>query len=458
MALVKLNPTSDAVNNTTTSPEVLQKPHQSTFTALVSEAKINSLLKYTEGYPWSCHYYGQIIDRANTLEHVDPEAPSLLNPYYEIIDLILQVQTPLTSSHDERTGVTTISGSAIMPYKSHPNVGDFFIAQVDNNEDAICVVHTVERLTYRKDTLYQINYVLWKYVSGEPVFLENLKKKVQDTYYFNKDTNFFNRDHLITPSVKEATDRLKTLLRQTQESYFRMFSQKGVSSILIPGVTEKVYDPHLVGFVGKIVDHDIKISHPWYQYTFYSQFLEQPSFYDYFLQRSTALHTTINKRFTFVNTAQLARNARMGSIFHAGINQILYPIEPDGRTVIGRYPELGDATCGGTWNGVLTEKNYNGSTLNVKTKNNNTTEEKKLLHPLFEGDFYVVTQEFYDLISGEGIQPSVSFVEMLLARFIRREAIAREDLVVALENYHQWSLLHQLYLLPLFWVMIKSAG
>src|SRR5574344_1374122 len=126
MALVKLQPSSPLLGVADTLPEALAKPNESTFTSLYPESKVGSLLKYVEGYPWTVHYYGQILNRSNTLNHVDPGITALSQPYYEINDAILQVSSPLSTSYDQNTGVTTVNGSALVPFKMTPNVGDFF--------------------------------------------------------------------------------------------------------------------------------------------------------------------------------------------------------------------------------------------------------------------------------------------------------------------------------------------
>ena len=184
MAIVKLKP--EVPNIKQTLPEAVDKTQKSNFNDLTPYTKVVSLLKYVEGYPWQIHYYGQILNENNTLTTFDPSSPNLTQPYYEVKNLILQVSSPLSSSYDQETGITTISGSALTPYGLKPNVGDIFIANVDNSEDAIFTVVSVERKTHRKTTIYEISYNLLGYVSQEQSLITTLQEKVQETYYFNK--------------------------------------------------------------------------------------------------------------------------------------------------------------------------------------------------------------------------------------------------------------------------------
>lgn len=456
MAIVKLSPDSNAYNNTTTLPEALSEPNQSIFTSLYPESKISSLLKYVEGYPWTVNYYGQIFNSANTLEHVDPTAPNFTQPCYEVRGAILQVSTPLSTSYDESTGVTTVTGSALIPYKMSPNAGDFFIAQVDSGEDAVFIINTVSRKTYRKDSLYEVDYSLYMYLSADATFMPKVTARIQDTYFYNKDTNFFNRDLLITPLVKEVSDRLKLLLRESREYYFTRFLKKEFGLIIIPGTEGKYYDPFLNRFIMKTVPHDFIIDKSYGSINIFDKYVEQETFFDALLYRSVDRLDTINKTVSFAASGVMRNLSRFGTAYHAGVNYVAYPTTPDTRDdvqgVTTRTPvDLFDR-------GYKTASNYNVFPKQVSTVNNNTGYTKNLLHELFVGDYYVMSENFYKYQLDNTLYASVSFVEVLVLRFIQGKALTREDMHMCISTYRQWSLLHQMYLLPVLWVMISSLG
>lgn len=455
MAIVKLEPDSPAINNTESIPTALQKPHESLFTTLFPEAVADSLLKYVEGYPWTCHFYGQLVSRSNSLEHFDPTTPNLTQPFYEVKDLILQVSTPLNSSYEATTGVTSSTGSCTVPLGLKPNVGDIFIAQIDTGEDAIFCITAVERKTYRKSTLYDINYSLYEYTSAQPEFLKTLGQRVQQTFYFNKDSNYFNRDLLITPSVKEATDRLKTFLRESQEFYLTTFADRASGTIVLPGVTRSLYDPLLLQFLGAFIDHDVKISHPWFQYNWEDRYLSQKSIFDLMLTRNPSMTSTINKTYSFTPSTQLNGLARMGNISHTAVDFILYPTHPNTANDVKRFALLTPSTT--FTEEHLGSKAYSESTLTVHSGNNSTGSETKLLPKLFDQDFYVVSPNFYQFLKDGSFSEEMSFIEVLMARFIRREAIAREDLLKVTQTFYDWSSMHQLYLAPIAWLIIRAT-
>lgn len=454
MGIVQLNPDSVPLAETTL-PVTITAPNNSIFTALVPETRVISLLKYVEGYPWTIEYYGQILNANNTLENFDPSIPNLAQPYYRIFDLILQVSSPLTSSYDQNTAITSISGTAITPYNLRPNVGDVFIAKVDNGEDAIFHITNVDRKTFRKDTLYEISYNLYAYTSSNPSFKVSLEQRVNDSYFFNKDTDFFNRDSLIKPSVKEAINRLKLFLDESQQYYLSTFPQKETGSILIPGMAHTLYDPLLLEFISKIVDYNRLVDVPFFRYTYFMRHSNQKSIYDAIINRSPALLKTMNKTYNFLASHLTSNRARFGTAFHAGVDYILSPTNPNTNIDV-QSPSFFFSPQ--YINTVKTNRNYNNNTpILIETTNNNSIFQTRVLHELFDEDHYVVSKNFYDYIDNVSTYENISYIELLIYKFINKEAIAKEDLAVAVQEYPSWSLLHQLYLLPVMWLIVSTS-
>ena len=451
MGIVKLQPDQSPAVVENTLPQAIQEPAKSIFTSLVPESKITSLLKYVEGYPWTVNYYGQILNKNNTVENFDPTVPNLNQPYYEVNGMILQVASPLSSSYDQSTGITTITGSALTPYSLTPNVGDIFIAKVDTGEDAVLMINTVTRKTHRKDTLYEVSYNLLFYTSVNPTFINNLKQRVQNTYYFNKDTNFFNRDVLIKPSVKEAIDRLNILMRETKEYYFSTFAQKEAGTILIPGISYRVYDPLLIDFLSKIIEYKEIVDIPFFRHNHgNNRYINQKSLFDLLFSRNINTTNLINKKYSFLPSNMLANRARLGTAYHTGADYILFPTEPNTNTDIEKFNKTLEAST--FMEDVKTTKNYYLPTLTITTLNNTS---KPLLHELFTDDFYIVSENFYNYINDNSTFDNISYIELLIFKHINKEAIAKEDLVIAIEKYMEFSLLHQLYILPILWMLIK---
>lgn len=455
MAIIKLQPDSTLLNNQVSIAESLSVENKSNFTTLYPESLVNSLLKYVEGYPWTVNFYGQLLNTENTLELTDPSSPKFTQPYYKITNVIIHVSSPLSSSYDQGTGITSISGSALMPYKVKPNVGDIFLAKVDSGEDAVFTIHTVVRKTHRKDTLYEVEYTLYTYTSAQPLIVSTIEDKVQETYYFNKDTNFFNRDNLLTFAAKEARERLKSFMSTSMGYYFNRYITKNEGTILLPGCGGRYYDPYLIYFILKVTPQDDYLT-TLNTMVYSNRFIKQETFFNLLLRRSLAGIENINKTISFVPSNLLRNSSRLGSVYHTGVDYIAYPVSPNVNDVLdGR----GDTTVINEFNrGYKTLRNYTPYLGTITTKSNDTLFTKKLLHELFLEDNYIVSGKFYQYLTNNTLYADISFLELMLVKYLQRESISMEDLALCVENYHSWSSLEQLYLLPVLWLLVKSTG
>ena len=453
MAIAHFKPDTESPIQVTT-PDMIKAPAKSTMTALVPESRIKSLLKYVEGYPWTVNYYGQLLNVNNTLDHFDPNLVNMAQSYYEIRNAVLQVSSPLSSSYDEESSVTKVNGSAIIPMGVKTNVGDLFIAQVDTGEDAIFVINNVSRKTHRKESLYEVSYELYAYISDEPEFYDKLQARLNETYFFNPDTNYFNRDVLIKPSIKEAIDRLKEFQKESMDFYFSTFIQKHTSSLLLPGLNVSVYDPLLADFIARTVDVSTITNGKFYRHTLESTDLQRPSILSNLLTRTLPHPRMSESRYGFCRASALPMRSRLGTLSYTGIDYVLYPLDPIRDHLSpnrGREPEilLLDVKNAGNYDVSLKEIDV--------TSNNNQVSSKPLLHELLINDSYVVSEGFYNYIADHASFTEVSYIELMIYRFLNREAIAKEDLAVAIQDYKNWSLLHQFYLLPVMWLIIKDS-
>lgn len=450
MAVINFQP--DAAIAEVTAPETILEQHDSNFETLIPESKTLSLLKYVEGFPWTIHYYGQLVNKSNTLEKFDPSIINLTSPYYEIKNLILQVASPLTSNYDQATGVTTVEGTSIVPFGVTPNIGDIFLANVDSGEDAIFVINNVTRKTYRKDTIYEINYYLLYYTSTNQNFYDTLKERVQQTYYFNKDSNFFNRDNLITPEVKEASDILQTFLHQSKDYYFSSFFNRALGGLFLPHKDYKLYDPVLMDFILKTVELDYNLNRlSLYNYS-NNKVVEQPSILTALIKREKSLLSIINKQYRFISTSYLSNKSRFGTLAAAGVDYFLYPLNPEDKHITNKQPALIlDADTGIS---AITDLNTSSLTLQVETLTGN----KNLLPEMFTNDYYIVSENFYNYVQEQDIVTStaISYIELIIYKFLRAESITKKDLVIAIQEYENWDSLHQFYLLPVMWLIVRN--
>lgn len=449
MALVKFNPTAPLPQ--ATLPQTILEPRQSNFTTLVPESTITSLLKYAEGYPWTVNYYGQILNKSNTLETFDPTTLNLSSPYYNIENLILQVNAPLTSNYDQTSGVTAVEGTAIAGVGVTPNIGDVFIANVDSGEDAIFIINTVTRKTHYKNTLYEINYHLLEYTNSNQAMIQTLQSRVQDKYYYNKDSNFYNRDFLVTPEVKQAVDKLQMFMYRARDYYFNRFFNKAAGGIFVPHDLYKIYDPLMTNFIMSTVDIDYNYSSMSLFNTSNDQNLSTPSILTAIQTRDKNYLSTLCKNYYAVPSNYLSNKARLGTLYLSGIDYVIYPVVAMDKYIVDGKPaqiEPSDTIS------IHTANNYRAYNRTISLSVGQT-----MLHSAIVPDnCYIVSEAFYSYVLDQSPVNSqaLSYIELLVYKYLNELAITKKDLVVAIEDYDKWDSLKQFYLIPVMMQIIRA--
>lgn len=449
MALVVFKP--DVAVTEYTNPEGILEPRDSNFTTLVPPSRVVSLLQFTEGFPWTVNYYGQILSKSNSLETFDPTVINLSSPYYRIESLILHVTAPISSSYDTATGVTTVEGTCTTPYGVTPNVGDVFIANVDTGEDAIFIVNNVTRKTYRKDTLYEINYHLLGHTNSNLSMVTTLNERVQDRYYYNKDSNHYNRDYLVTPEVKEAIDRLQLFLVRSKEYYFTRFFSKAGGAIFLPNKQYKVYDPVLVSFLLATVEMDHNFSRMSLFHTSNDENYKTPNLFTAIQTRDKNYLQTLCKDYWCMPSTYLNNKARFGGMYVAGVDYVIYPSILSDKYNVDGQPKIPTPEDTIPFN---TADNYTGYNRVIEL-----TTGLKNLHPTHGiNSVYIVSTAFYDYCQSQSPAnaAAISYIELIIYKYLNELAITKKDLVLAIEDYDKWDSLQQFYLLPVMWSILAN--
>ncbi len=458
MPIVNVNPNTKVFDNSITLPEVIKDDNKSLFNELVPVSNIKTLLKYVEGYRWNCNYYGQILNEINSIENFDPSTPNLMQPYYKIYNLELVVTSPLSSSYDAQSAITKINGSALLPNSIKPNVGDIFIAKVDNGEDALFLINSVTRKTHRKETFYEIDYNLFGYRSQMLDTVTELDKRVQTEYYYKNDLSYENRNSLIAPTVKEANSRLLNFLKESQRFYLDYFAIKEEGSIYLPNNTYRFFDSFLVKFIYKVMNYEMITRSGIKQFSDSgNRYLNQYSIWDMIIEQNYLKLNVMSKTYGFINSSELRNFHRFGTMFYANIDKILYPIEQKSNW----YTQDASLDFVTYSSDVLFDPRQSTNYFNyseiIETVQNAQIYQKELFHPLMENNYYIVSEKFYDYLNDDSLYPSISYMELLLAKFIKKEVIDKVDVALAIKNYLAWPSLYQFYWLPISWVLAKYA-
>ncbi len=464
MPVIKFLP-DEAPSLVVNTPQTLPEEYRSQFVSLLPTSDVSSLMRYVEGMPWEVNFYGQLLNKDDGVQSFDPAAPSALQPYYKINKLILRVTAPLDSSYNAETGVTTIFGAAVAPFSVKPNTGDSFVASIDSGEDGIFTINNVGRKSFNKGTLYEISYSLSFYASTQPDWVATMEERVQQTYYYTDADMYGNKGSLVIPSVYEAQKRLGFLLRTSVNFYFNSFYNIRFGTIVMPGQSDTMYDPLLMKFLFKILNTNvhpnlIKIS----SYNHASNyFIDQVSIWDSLLSIDPSMLYVCNKKYRYVYSGNLPMISRLAALPIVGLNFVLFPMDANVPLQV-RMGELSQPSILSPNQTLAVVYNHNVAeqviTIPVNDVQNNTVVQKPLLHALFEDDYYVLSKHFYDHVEAPTAltAASLSFIENIVYKFMNKTPIAPEDMVIALQDYAKWPIIHQVYLLPVMWLILKSQN
>lgn len=435
-----------------TPVEAIDAPKNSTFTAHVPRQGLDGLMKYVEGHPWTVRYYGQLLAGQTALNHFDPLKGNLAQSYVEVKDLVLRVSSTLSYSYDDMTGLGDISGSAHCPYKISPMTGDVFIATVETGEDVLFVVNKVDRATHRTNTIYNISYNSFAYKNSHPQYLIDLQKRVQSTYVYDNRLDNGSKHILITEDSKAAIDDLLDFMHDSKSYFFDSFIQQRFNAIGVPGLTHNVIDNIMGVFLTKTVDITRHISNNRFDYAVWNRDIKQQNILDCLIMRRLPSKSLNANRIGFTSSVTDWRRGRLASMQFSGIDYFTRPLEPN------RNHQSNTMTppIGGLLD-VRTENNYfDQDQFLIETVDESGHKTKRLLHDLFEDDYYIVSKNFYDYIEDNSKYADISYMELIIYKHLKGEVLDPRVLIAIASTWDRWSTLYQFYMLPVLWVIIKT--
>jgi len=357
---------------------------------------LHSLLSYIEGSSWTVDYYSQVVSRDNDLREIDPVEPNISQQYQVIKKLELRVNSPLSQSYDNETGITTVVGtSTIYPFLL-PNINDYFITNVGDNKTAIFRITNVDRKSFNRDSVYQVDYEIVGYTDTLQTIYEDLISKVIRTYYFSKDRLVEGLEPILKTEDHNREITLKQEYSKLIKYYFRNFLNKRYGTLVLPGQEYAIYDSFLVTYLFKILDSSVArdLIEVRQIPTDNELFLKQRQFWECMLSKDFDLLAESNTKMKLVNRFVFNRNTYLHGLVYSNIDYIVYPDEPELSILINEYPSSKTVSDTAAIVEVVNRENYLANLLvNTYSANNTTYEDIKLVT---HDDYYVLSRDFYD--------------------------------------------------------------
>lgn len=443
-------------------------------TALVDTkvTPVSALLAHIEGSSWIVEYYRQAIGENEELTAYQPGQLAIYQQYVAIRNFEIKVSTPLGFNQDINSTSFSVSGSAVLYPFVIPNEGDTFLADVGDGRTGQFTVDRVTRKTILKETCYEIEYTLSRYLTEE--IHKDLKDRVVKTLYFERDLLTFGQSPVIAESSFNDKKKITRLLDLLVNQYLQSFFSNEYRTLLVPGQSSATYDPYVVNAFLRLHDH--------YKYPQLKKIKElnvdgRPimsisNFWNVLLGAHEGMLSLGIQKMRMVSNKAFSNMPLHESIFFSRISQVIYPTDFES-TVDNDYKDdcLYRSICdcidgydlGGLvsledmdwdlrsllfnmWAGGLDEQNTGESTVNPQPL------DAPWIHPVTIDDYYVLSGFFYNNASiGQ------SQLEMQVTNLIHQRPIDRYRVFQLCDSMNSWGRLEKFYYTPIMIVLLKMC-
>lgn len=421
---------------------IIQPVKYSSLVVDEKKVRIDSLLSHIEGTPWTVTYFKQVITKDTELRELDISQPKIYQTYVKIDKLELSVTSPIESSYDTDTGISTITGESLVYPSLTPNAFDYFVAELLDNRLGIFKITNVDRKSHNKKTVHGIEYDMVGFSDDNEEFYNNLISKISSTYVFNKHLLKNGKHPLITSELNNDLLDISYEYKNIINYYLDKFLSLKYMTITLP-LREGVYDYFLVDFLMKIIDsHDnintLNIKQPPMDN---DPYIKQPQFWKHMLLKTTDFEHS-NRNMGLVSKRAFNRNSYLHGAYFYNIEYRVYPVSPkDIMTIKAKIISMSSYLSEDT-EYTLTNEPSNVHTL--------TEGDIQIIHPISIDDSYVLSDNFYENKEG------MSLLERCTNDYLRNNALKSDDLKVLLSKYKTWRDLEQFYYIPLLIVLIKE--
>ncbi len=422
-SLVTTNPTS---SNTPTPIQSIKITSETNAPVAVDNRWVSriNLLSHIAGSSWVVDYYSQILTKDSQLTGQQLTVSPANQQYTKINNFVLKVTSALTSRQKEDNSMEVV-GEAIVNPALIPNSGDMFTADIGESRLGVFQINKTTKLSIFKQACYQIGYVL---ITDSVTRLNDLNDKVVKQTYYHDDFNLYGNNPIIVQENHNNLIELQEEYRKLIEYYFKRFYSNEFKTILIPKQSVSVYDPFLVSFLMKEINtsENILFRNVIKYNTNEDDNLKSDTIWDCINHRDITYLESAMTKYTLKDVRTLSSTPVTKGIRYTGIRKIIYPYNPVvsvDKTIDNTLSQLDK----------LLDIDNQGN-----NQNNNT-------------NYYIFSDKFYDKTTAQ-----MSAFELLVYRYIINEPSDSTKILELCKTYKTWSLLKQLYYLPMLIVMVRS--
>lgn len=435
------------------SEPTITKPEYRNAVVDTQYVPMSGLLTHLPGMKLSTTYYHQVIGRDEEPSPFDPTQQAPYQQYRKIVDFEILLQGSISTDIDTQTQTTRVSGSAILYPGLIPIDGDAFIMDIGDGRASQCTVTNVRRLSLMRDSAFEFNFVISRYV--DETIQQLLDSRVVVTNYFRKDFLAFGQNPFLIEEDYNSLLSLDKSINNLSDYWCRTYWNPAFKTFTVPSQWSSAYDPWFVRFILELLPiHDDN------NYRFINvlnvddyNLNNTKSVWDMLLKRDTFLMNSIFKDAALISAKNFNNRPLLNAgIYYSGIADMVGPKTID--FGYGNNEHNYSASYG--WRISINcnhVDNLTDSGLGFKsdiTVNDGTPGLS--LPVLFKENSYVFTKAFY-----AGDEEQMSEFERLVWKGINNEAINASELMAFYNSINKWSKLDQFYLIPTLILLMKYA-
>lgn len=410
-----------------------------------------TILAHIEGSSWTVDYYSQVLARDSGSAGQGLGTDPVLQGYKLIRGMEIKVTTPLSSTNDQEHGEMGSTGTgSVYPFVI-PNKGDMFTADLLDGRRAVFEVTTTTRLSVFREAAHSIDYVLVDF--GTPERMADLKKKTQQTTYFEKDFIYHGQNPVLVSDDYENLQFLRRSYGQLITQYFKRYYSREYATLIMPDQPEPTYDGYLVRAIFQhLTTWDARELTTLRQLNMEDdQVTWADNIWTVIVQRDRALLADAFHTVGYVSARSFTYEPIMEGIRYSGIKNVIYPNDPMVR-VDNQFTQLVKTT--GEFIPVRQEI-PNRKTMAAMFKE--PGEDKSLIgiKDTFKDGYYVFSKEFY--ADDRSTETSQSLLELAVQDYLDAKEISYQRMRDLVEASYHWDNVNSFYYIPVLIILIKSV-
>lgn len=417
----------------------------------------SSLLMHIEGSSWSVDYYSQVLgrDSATSGQGLGTEA---INQQYRLLRTMdIKVTNALTSDQEGDTKEMNVSGSATVYPFLVPNIGDMFLASINDGREGLFQVTGTERMSIMREACHRIDYVMIDYSTAER--RADLTSKVVQTFKFEKDFMKHGQNPMLFESDYDHFTYLRDNYQFFLETWFKRFFSTEFSTLVVPDQPVSTYDPFLTRAV---LNHFSTTDAPQVRYVRVlnadeDQGMNAYSVWDAIEKRDRQALEYCFQKAGLVSCRQFNAHSQFNGIRFSGLSHCVYPMDPMIDSQINTMDKLKAFVATEFVRKTNTIRKPSDLLADVVIQRPDPNEpilEINGIKPVMTDGYYIFSKAFYDN-SRDTLEQST--LELLLQDYFDNKSISFERLRALCEMHHRWSLLDSFYYTPILLILIKSV-